>query len=184
MILVTGATGHVGRAVVSRLASLGHDVVAMIRDVQEGAALDEPNGPAEGGAELRLAAQTNDDADRVDRVARTRARLRRAVRLDRTDAKLYLALLCRQPRQGKTLPGPAAARLQRRLGEAVAAIDAHLSGSDATKRPRPTPDFDRLTRRDHRIGRGATMTASGAIAQTGRCAARPAATSSAAAGSL
>ena len=25
MILVTGATGHVGRAVVSRLASLGHD---------------------------------------------------------------------------------------------------------------------------------------------------------------
>jgi len=33
MILVTGATGHVG-AVVSRLASLGHDVVAMVRDVQ------------------------------------------------------------------------------------------------------------------------------------------------------
>ena len=26
MILVTGATGHVGRAVVCRLASLGHDV--------------------------------------------------------------------------------------------------------------------------------------------------------------
>ena len=34
MIVVTGATGHVGRAVVSRLASLGHDVVAMVRDVQ------------------------------------------------------------------------------------------------------------------------------------------------------
>jgi uncharacterized protein YbjT (DUF2867 family) len=34
MILVTGDTGHVGRAVVSRLASLGHDVVAMVRDVQ------------------------------------------------------------------------------------------------------------------------------------------------------
>ena len=34
MILVTGATGHVGRAVVARLASLGHDVVAMVRDVQ------------------------------------------------------------------------------------------------------------------------------------------------------
>jgi NAD(P)H dehydrogenase (quinone) len=34
MILVTGATGHVGRAVVCRLASLGHDVVAMVRDVQ------------------------------------------------------------------------------------------------------------------------------------------------------
>src|SRR6266446_6380254 len=33
MILVTGATGHVG-AVVSKLASLGHDVVAMVRDVQ------------------------------------------------------------------------------------------------------------------------------------------------------
>ena len=32
MILVTGATGHVGRAVVCRLAS--HDVVAMVRDVQ------------------------------------------------------------------------------------------------------------------------------------------------------
>jgi uncharacterized protein YbjT (DUF2867 family) len=28
------STGHVGRAVVSRLASLGHDVVAMVRDVQ------------------------------------------------------------------------------------------------------------------------------------------------------
>jgi len=34
MILVTGATGHMGRAVVCRLASLGHDVVAMVRDVQ------------------------------------------------------------------------------------------------------------------------------------------------------
>jgi NAD(P)H dehydrogenase (quinone) len=34
MILVTGATGHVGRAVVCRLASLDHDVVAMIRVVQ------------------------------------------------------------------------------------------------------------------------------------------------------
>jgi nucleoside-diphosphate-sugar epimerase len=34
MILVTGAAGHVGRAVVSRLASLGLDVVAMVRDVQ------------------------------------------------------------------------------------------------------------------------------------------------------
>jgi NAD(P)H dehydrogenase (quinone) len=34
MILVTGAAGHVGRAVVCRLASLGHDVVAMARDVQ------------------------------------------------------------------------------------------------------------------------------------------------------
>jgi NAD(P)H dehydrogenase (quinone) len=35
MILVTGATGHVGRALVSGLASsLGHDVVAMVRDVQ------------------------------------------------------------------------------------------------------------------------------------------------------
>ena len=33
MILVTGASGHVGRAVVCRLASLGHDVVAMVRDV-------------------------------------------------------------------------------------------------------------------------------------------------------
>ncbi|UVK39393.1 NmrA family NAD(P)-binding protein [Mesorhizobium sp. AR10] len=34
IILVTGATGHVGRAVVCKLASLGHDVVAMVRDVQ------------------------------------------------------------------------------------------------------------------------------------------------------
>ena len=34
MIIVTGASGHVGRAVVYRLASLGHDVVAMVRDVQ------------------------------------------------------------------------------------------------------------------------------------------------------
>lgn len=32
MILVTGATGHVGGAVVGRLLSLGHDVVAMVRD--------------------------------------------------------------------------------------------------------------------------------------------------------
>jgi nucleoside-diphosphate-sugar epimerase len=31
MILVTGATGHAGRAVACRLASLGHDVVAMVR---------------------------------------------------------------------------------------------------------------------------------------------------------
>ena len=34
MIHVTGATGHVGRAVVGRLPSVGHDVVAMVRDVQ------------------------------------------------------------------------------------------------------------------------------------------------------
>jgi uncharacterized protein YbjT (DUF2867 family) len=34
MILVTGATGHVARAVVCRLASLGRDVVAMVQDVQ------------------------------------------------------------------------------------------------------------------------------------------------------
>ena len=34
MILVTEATGHVGPAVVCRLASLGHDVVAVVRDVQ------------------------------------------------------------------------------------------------------------------------------------------------------
>jgi uncharacterized protein YbjT (DUF2867 family) len=38
MILVTGAVGHVGRAVVCRLASLGHYVVvAMVRNVQAGA---------------------------------------------------------------------------------------------------------------------------------------------------
>jgi NAD(P)H dehydrogenase (quinone) len=33
-IIVTGATRQVGRGVVYRLASLGHDVVAMVRDVQ------------------------------------------------------------------------------------------------------------------------------------------------------
>ena len=33
MILVTGATGHVGRAVVGQLVSLGRDVAAMVRDV-------------------------------------------------------------------------------------------------------------------------------------------------------
>ncbi|MGO9397901.1 MAG: NAD-dependent epimerase/dehydratase family protein [Xanthobacteraceae bacterium] len=42
MILVTGATGHVGRAVVSRLASLGHDVA---RDVQA-ASRRRPSGIA------------------------------------------------------------------------------------------------------------------------------------------
>ncbi len=144
--------------------------------LQEGVALDEPGGPAEGAAELRLerfsieslhppilflglaritptptrpiegagvcfsglplmgegrgggdhrdaiwsetvlAAQTHGDADRVDRVARTRARLRGAVRLDRTDAKLHFALLRRQPRQGETLPRPAAPRLEGSLG--------------------------------------------------------------------
>jgi NAD(P)H dehydrogenase (quinone) len=33
MVLVTGATGHVGRAVAWRLASRGRDVGAMVRDV-------------------------------------------------------------------------------------------------------------------------------------------------------
>jgi NAD(P)H dehydrogenase (quinone) len=37
MILVTGATGHVGGGVVWRLVSLGHDVVAMVRDRQTAA---------------------------------------------------------------------------------------------------------------------------------------------------
>ncbi len=45
MVLVTGATGHVGRAVVSRLASLGYDVV---RDVQ-------PQAGAPSGIALRVA---------------------------------------------------------------------------------------------------------------------------------
>jgi uncharacterized protein YbjT (DUF2867 family) len=35
MILVTGAPGHVGRAAVCRLASLGHHVVAMVQEVQD-----------------------------------------------------------------------------------------------------------------------------------------------------
>ncbi|KUM26799.1 hypothetical protein AU467_19995 [Mesorhizobium loti] len=43
MILVTGATGHIGRAVVRRLVSLGHDVAAMVRDV-ETARLRLPSG--------------------------------------------------------------------------------------------------------------------------------------------
>ncbi|MFC5393685.1 NAD(P)H-binding protein [Bosea vestrisii] len=37
MILVTGATGHVGGTVLGRLVSLGHDVVAMVRDRQTAA---------------------------------------------------------------------------------------------------------------------------------------------------
>ncbi|RRI07727.1 NAD-dependent epimerase/dehydratase family protein [Mesorhizobium tamadayense] len=43
MILVTGATGHVGRAIVRTLSSLGHDVVAIVRDV-ETARLRLPSG--------------------------------------------------------------------------------------------------------------------------------------------
>jgi NAD(P)H dehydrogenase (quinone) len=34
MILVTGGTGYVGRAVACKLASLGHEVAAMVRDVE------------------------------------------------------------------------------------------------------------------------------------------------------
>jgi NAD(P)H dehydrogenase (quinone) len=34
MILVTGATGHVGNAVVSRLASIGHEVAALVRNTE------------------------------------------------------------------------------------------------------------------------------------------------------
>jgi uncharacterized protein YbjT (DUF2867 family) len=34
MILVTGDPGRGGRAVVPRLASLGHDAVSVVRDVQ------------------------------------------------------------------------------------------------------------------------------------------------------
>ena len=34
MILVTGATGHVGAPSVRRSASLGHDVVAIVRGVR------------------------------------------------------------------------------------------------------------------------------------------------------
>lgn len=49
MILVTGATGYVGSAVVRRLASLGHDVVAMVRDRQVAAERLPP------GSALRVA---------------------------------------------------------------------------------------------------------------------------------
>ena len=58
MILVTGATGHVGRAVVCRLASLGHDVVAMVRDVQ--AAMRLPSG-------IVLRAADDEDASALKR---------------------------------------------------------------------------------------------------------------------
>jgi NAD(P)H dehydrogenase (quinone) len=50
MLLVAGATGHVERAVVCRLASLGHDVVAMVRDVQA-ASGRPPSGIALGVAD-------------------------------------------------------------------------------------------------------------------------------------
>ena len=59
MILVTGATGHVGRAVVRNLASRGHDVVAMVRDV-EAASRRLPSGIA-----LRVA--DYDDASALKR---------------------------------------------------------------------------------------------------------------------
>ncbi|TRC77270.1 NAD-dependent epimerase/dehydratase family protein [Mesorhizobium sp. WSM4307] len=36
MILVTGATGHIGRAVVSRLVSSGHEVAALVRKLEAG----------------------------------------------------------------------------------------------------------------------------------------------------
>ena len=39
MILITGAICHAGLAVARRLASLGHDVVAMVRDIQAARAL-------------------------------------------------------------------------------------------------------------------------------------------------
>jgi nucleoside-diphosphate-sugar epimerase len=38
MILVTGAAGHAGRAVACGLASLGHDMVAMVRTSMSGTA--------------------------------------------------------------------------------------------------------------------------------------------------
>ncbi|MET2825609.1 NAD(P)H-binding protein [Mesorhizobium shangrilense] len=46
MILVTGATGHVGRAVVSQLASGGRKVVAMVRNVEAASRLLLPPGIA------------------------------------------------------------------------------------------------------------------------------------------
>jgi uncharacterized protein YbjT (DUF2867 family) len=70
MILVTGATGHVGRAVVSWLASLGHDVVAMIRDVHA-ASRRLPSGIAlrvadyEDASALKSALAGIDDKDLI-----------------------------------------------------------------------------------------------------------------------
>ena len=58
MILVTEATGHVGRAAVCRLTSLGHDVVAMVRDVQ--AAMRLPSG-------IVLRAADDEDASALKR---------------------------------------------------------------------------------------------------------------------
>ncbi|UDL89281.1 NAD(P)H-binding protein [Mesorhizobium sp. PAMC28654] len=49
MILVTGATGHIGRAVVSDLALRGREVVAMVRDSRAAAGLMPP------GIALRVA---------------------------------------------------------------------------------------------------------------------------------
>jgi nucleoside-diphosphate-sugar epimerase len=41
MILVTGAAGHAGRAVACGLASLGHDMVAMVRTSMSGTAPEQ-----------------------------------------------------------------------------------------------------------------------------------------------
>jgi NAD(P)H dehydrogenase (quinone) len=78
MILVTGATGHVGRAVVSRLASLGHDVVAMVRDVQA-ASRRLPSGIAlrvadyEDTSALKRALAGIDDVDDMVLISSDRA---------------------------------------------------------------------------------------------------------------
>ena len=66
MILVTGATGLVGRAVVCRLASLGHDVVAMVRDAQAA------SGRLPSGIALRYAMQLTGPRIAADRKRRYR----------------------------------------------------------------------------------------------------------------
>jgi hypothetical protein len=138
-----------------------------------------------GGATPRLAAQTYGDADRVDRIARTCARLGRAVRLDRADAKLHLALLRRAAttRRNAAEPSRGAARGSpwvKLLPPSILTSAAAMPRKDHAQPHISIGSPARITI----SGAGATMTALGAIAQTGRCAARPAAMSSAAAGSL
>ncbi|MEM1410340.1 MAG: NAD(P)H-binding protein, partial [Pseudomonadota bacterium] len=46
MILVTGATGNIGRAVVTALHATGENVVALVRNAEKAKALLPPNVPA------------------------------------------------------------------------------------------------------------------------------------------
>ena len=112
-VLVTGATGFIGRRLVQALTTAGHQVIVLARDPAKAATLNPPFRLITGLSQL-----PDDTHDRRDRQSRGRAGRERA--LDRRQAPPHPRLAPAHDRQCRAADQAAAAQARRagqRLGD-------------------------------------------------------------------